>query len=184
VADWGTDVQAWLDERAEDMAALLNALVRVPTENPPGRELGRCAVVLRDALERMGFSRELIKFAPTGSLEGPAIVRGTVGGGAQLVYYHGHFDVVPAQSPSQFEPQRRDGKIIGRGTADMKGGVVSMLYGAAAASELGLLDDGTIVFTSSATRRPAAPPAPGICVRPTSSILTRSRCSPPSRPAA
>jgi succinyl-diaminopimelate desuccinylase len=141
-----SDVQAWLDERAEDMAALLEALVRVPTENPPGRELGRCAVVLRAALERMGFSTELIELAPTGSLEGPAIVRGTVGSGARLVYYHGHFDVVPAQSPSQFEPERRDGRIIGRGTADMKGGLVSMLYGAAAASELGLLDDRKIVL--------------------------------------
>jgi succinyl-diaminopimelate desuccinylase len=73
-------------------------------------------------------------------------VRGTVGSGAQPVYYHGHFDVVPAQRPSQFEPQRRDGKIVGRGTADMKGGLVSMLYGAAAAGELGLLGDCRIVF--------------------------------------
>jgi succinyl-diaminopimelate desuccinylase len=137
----GTDVRAWLDERAEDMAGLLDALVRVPTENPPGRELGRCALVLRDALERLGFSPELIELPPTGSLEGPAVVRGSVGSGAQLLYYHGHFDVVPAQSPSQFEPQRRDGRIIGRGSADMKGGLVSMLYGAAAASELGLLGD-------------------------------------------
>ena len=141
-----TEVQAWLDERAEDMAGLLEALVRVPTENPPGRELGRCAVVLRDALARMGFSPELIELGPTGSLEGAAVVRGTVGSGAQLVYYHGHFDVVPAQSPSQFEPQRHDGKIVGRGTADMKGGLVSMLYGAAAAKELGLLDDRKIIF--------------------------------------
>lgn len=146
MSDRAIEVQAWLDERAEDMAALLDALVRVPTENPPGRELGRCAVVLRDALERMGFSAELIELAPTGSLEAPAIVRGTVGSGTQLVYYHGHFDVVPAQSPAQFEPQRRDGKVIGRGTADMKGGLVSMLYGAAAANELGLLGDHKIVF--------------------------------------
>jgi succinyl-diaminopimelate desuccinylase len=146
VTDRSTDVQAWLDERAEDMAALLDALVRIPTENPPGRELGRCAAVLRDALEGLGFSPELIELAPTGSLEGPAIVRGSVGSGERLVYYHGHFDVVPAQSPSQFEPRRRDGKIIGRGTADMKGGLVSMLYGAAAARDLGLLAGRRIVF--------------------------------------
>jgi succinyl-diaminopimelate desuccinylase len=146
VIDRSTDVQAWLDERAEEMATLLEALVRVPTENPPGRELGRCARVLRDALERLGFSPELIELAPTGSLEAPAIVRGTVGSGADVVYYHGHFDVVPAQSASQFEPERRDGKIVGRGTADMKGGLVSMLYGAAAARALGLLDGRRIVF--------------------------------------
>jgi len=38
------------------MATLLEALVRIPTENPPGRELGRCAGVLRDVMERLGFS--------------------------------------------------------------------------------------------------------------------------------
>jgi succinyl-diaminopimelate desuccinylase len=146
VTDRSGHVQAWLDERAEEMAALLDALVRIPTENPPGRELGRCAGVLRDALERLGFAPELIELAPTASLEGPAIVRGTAGSGAELVYYHGHFDVVPAQSPAQFEPARSDGRITGRGTADMKGGLVSMLYGAAAARELGLLDGRRIVF--------------------------------------
>ena len=57
------------------MATLLEALVSVPTENPPGRELGRCAEVLRDAMERLGFSPELMRLAPTGTLEEPAIVR-------------------------------------------------------------------------------------------------------------
>ena len=139
-------MQSWLDGRAEEMVALLEALVRVPTENPPGRELGRCARILCDALARLDFSPELIELAPAGGLEGAAIVRGSVGDGPELVYYHGHFDVVPAQSPSQFEPVRHDGKVIGRGTADMKGGLVSMLYGAAAARALGLLEGRRIVF--------------------------------------
>jgi acetylornithine deacetylase/succinyl-diaminopimelate desuccinylase-like protein len=133
-----TEVTAWLDDRAEEMAGLLDALVRIPTENPPGRELGRCARVLRDAMDELGLAPELI--------EEPAIVRGSVGGGEQLVYFHGHFDVVPAQSRSQFQPERRDGRIVGRGTADMKGGLVSMLYGAAAARELGLVDGRRIVL--------------------------------------
>ena len=141
-----SDVQDWLDGRAEEMAGLLEALVRVPTENPPGRELGRCAGLLRDELDRLGFAPELTELPPAGSLEAPAIVRGSVGEGSRLVYFHGHFDVVPAQHRSQFEPERRDGRIIGRGTADMKGGLVSMLYGAAAARELGLLGDTRIVL--------------------------------------
>jgi succinyl-diaminopimelate desuccinylase len=128
------------------MAALLEALVRVPTENPPGRELGRCAVVLAEALERLDFAPGLIQLDSSGDLEAPAIVRGTVGDGDALVYYHGHYDVVPAQSDSQFQPQRRDGRIVGRGAADMKGGLVSMLYGAAAARALGLLESSRIVF--------------------------------------
>ena len=146
VTDRSTDVQAWLDDRAEEMAALLERLVRVPTENPPGRELGRCAALLRDELDRLGFAPELIELPPAGTLEAPAIVRGSVGDGPELVYYHGHFDVVPAQHASQFDPARRDGRISGRGTADMKGGIVSMLYGAAAARELGLLGERRIVI--------------------------------------
>jgi hypothetical protein len=46
-----------------------------------------------------GFSPELIELVPSGGLERPVIVRETVGSGAQLVYYRGHFDVVPARAP-------------------------------------------------------------------------------------
>ena len=49
----------------------------------------------------------------------------------------------------------------------MKGGLVSMLYGAAAAEELGLLDDRKIVFTSSATRRPSTAGSGHLRARPT-----------------
>jgi len=146
LAERSAEVHAWLDERAGEMADLLEALVRIPTENPPGRELARCGAVLRDAMYRLGFSSELIELDPTGALEGPAVVRGSVGSGPGLVYYHGHFDVVPAQSAAQFEPRRQDGRIIGRGAADMKGGLVSMLFGAAAADALGLLRDRRVVF--------------------------------------
>jgi acetylornithine deacetylase/succinyl-diaminopimelate desuccinylase-like protein len=146
MAEPSAEVQLWLDERAGEMAELLETLVRIPTENPPGRELARCAAVLRDAMDRLRFSPELIDLEPTGTLEGPAVVRGSVGSGPELIYYHGHYDVVPAQRAAQFEPRRQDGRIIGRGTADMKGGLVSMLYGAAAADALGLLGDRRVVF--------------------------------------
>lgn len=140
-------VRAWLDQRADEMAALLEKLVAVDSENPPGRALGRCAQVLRAAMDRLGLSPEIIDLAgaPAG-LADPCIVRGTAGDGVKLIYFHGHFDVVPAQDRRQFTAVRRDGRIIGRGTADMKGGIVSMLYGAAAARDLGLLGEGRIVL--------------------------------------
>lgn len=139
-------VNAWVDERADEMAALLEKLIAVDSENPPGRSLGRCARILRDAMETLGLRPEIIDVAPQQTLEEPNIVRGSVGGGAKLLYFHGHFDVVPAQDRRQFTAVRRDGRIIGRGSADMKGGIVSMLYGAAAANDLGLLGDGRIVL--------------------------------------
>ncbi|MFI0450382.1 ArgE/DapE family deacylase [Actinomadura sp. 6N118] len=139
-------VQEWLEERAHEMTVLLERLVAVDSENPPGRALGRCAQILRQAMDDLGLSPEIIEIpgAPA-ELEEPCIVRGTAGEGDKLLYFHGHFDVVPAQDGQQFTAVRRDGKIIGRGTADMKGGIVSMLYGAAAAKELGLLGEGRIV---------------------------------------
>jgi acetylornithine deacetylase/succinyl-diaminopimelate desuccinylase-like protein len=128
------------------MAELVESLVAIGSENPPGRELGRCGRLLRDAMDHLGLSPELIELPASPGLEEPCIVRGSVGAGAGTVYFHGHFDVVPAQSREQFHPRRANGRIMGRGSADMKGGLVSMLYGAAAARELGLLGDSRIVL--------------------------------------
>ncbi|AHH99020.1 M20 family metallopeptidase [Kutzneria viridogrisea] len=141
-----TRIHEWIEPRAEEMASLLEKLVAMDTENPPGRGLGRCAAYLHEVMERFGFAPEIIPLAPHDQLEEPCVVRGRVGSGARLIYFHGHFDVVPAQSRSQFTAERRDGRLFGRGAADMKGGIVSMLYGAAAARDLGLLGDGSIVF--------------------------------------
>lgn len=144
--DRAAEVRAWLESRADEMAGLVEELVAFDTENPPGRGLGRCGRALCDAMAGLGFSSELIPVPARGELEDPCLVRGSVGEGLGAIYFHGHFDVVPAQAPGQFRPERWDGRIVGRGSADMKGGLVSMLYGAAAAYELGLLGDALIVF--------------------------------------
>ena len=146
MTDSAARAQAWIADRADEMAELLIRLVACETENPPGRGLAECADVLREEMHRLGLSPEILEIEPTGVIEDPRIVRGSVGAGTRLVYFHGHFDVVPVQDRAQFTAQRREGKIVGRGTADMKGGIVSMLYGAAAANELGLLGDGRIVI--------------------------------------
>lgn len=140
------EVQGWVESRADEMARLLADLVAVDTENPPGRGLGACASVLRAALIHLKLSPTVIELAPSGGLEAPCVIRAEAGEGRKSLYFHGHFDVVPAQRRDQFAAQRRDGTIIGRGTADMKGGLVSMIYGAAAALEFGLLGDGRIVL--------------------------------------
>jgi acetylornithine deacetylase/succinyl-diaminopimelate desuccinylase family protein len=140
------DIQTWLNARSDEMAALLIKLIAEDTENPPGRGLGQCARILHEAMDRLGLSPEIMGLPPSGSLEEPCIVHGSAGNGDKLVYFHGHFDVVPVQDRAQFRAERGDGRITGRGSADMKGGIVSMLYGAAAARELGLLGDGRIVI--------------------------------------
>ena len=146
--DRADEIRAWLDGCAEEMAELLQQLVAVDTEYPPGRGLGRCAEsAARGDGPGSGFSPERDRGrASSRELEDPLRLRGSAGDGASSSTSTAHFDVVPAQSPAQFEPRRRDGRIVGRGSADMKGGLVSMLYGAAAAAELGLLDGRRIVF--------------------------------------
>ncbi|NNM34677.1 MAG: M20/M25/M40 family metallo-hydrolase, partial [Gemmatimonadetes bacterium] len=54
-----------------------------------------------------------------------------VGKGPTL-YFHGHYDVVPATAEGQFDPHVRDGRIWGRGSADMKGALSSMIHALAA----------------------------------------------------
>jgi succinyl-diaminopimelate desuccinylase len=144
MVDRAAELEGWLEPRAGEMAALVEELVAVDTENPPGRSLGRCGRILRDAMEELDLAPELIEVAAAGELEEPCVVRGSAGEGTRTLYFHGHFDVVPAQSGAQFSPRREEGKIFGRGTADMKGGLVSMLYGARAAQQLGLLSDGCV----------------------------------------
>jgi acetylornithine deacetylase/succinyl-diaminopimelate desuccinylase-like protein len=135
----------WIESRADEMAELLMRLVAIDTENPPGRGLPECAEVLAEAMARLDLAPEVLDVRAGDGRTG-AIVTGHCGDGDAVVYFHGHFDVVPAQSRTQFEPRRAGGRIVGRGTADMKGGLVSMLYGAAAAGDLGLLDGTRIVL--------------------------------------
>ena len=71
VTDRSDEVQAWLGSRADEMAELLEELVATDTENPPGRRLGECGVILRDAMDRLGLSPEILELAPSGELEDP-----------------------------------------------------------------------------------------------------------------
>lgn len=57
------------------------------------------------------------------------------GHGRRTVYFHGHYDVVPAQSPAQFEPRIHRGKLIGRGSSDMKSGLAAMIFAVHALKE-------------------------------------------------
>jgi len=50
----------------------------------------------------------------------------TIGKGDKTLILNGHLDVVSGKE-SQFDPKEADGKIIGRGSADMKGGCAAMM---------------------------------------------------------
>ena len=85
-----------------------------------------CQALLAERLEKMGFSIEKMPF---GQVSNFWARRGTE---APLLCFAGHTDVVPAGDLKQwqsepFQPEVREGRLFGRGAADMKGSIAAMV---------------------------------------------------------
>ena len=139
----------WLRQREEEMAALLSELVAIPTENPPGKNYRACADFLEKTLQRVGLECERLEADQQreGSGEKPICLIASHGRGESVLYFHGHYDVVPAQSREQFQPSRKDHFLFGRGSCDMKGGIAAMLYAILALKDCGAELNGRIALT-------------------------------------
>jgi succinyl-diaminopimelate desuccinylase len=147
---------AWLEPRQDEMAALLAELVSIPTENPPGKNYRACANLLEKRLSEARFLCARHEFpappasaesSPNASDEPAASLMATLGSGKRTLYFHGHYDVVPAQSPEQFLPARKDHFLFGRGSCDMKGGIVAMLFAIRALQQCGMELGGKVALT-------------------------------------
>lgn len=111
----------------EQAIRVAQELVRVPSEAPPGNEQ-KVAEKIARLLSEGGLKVQLMPVA-TGRPNVIAIARGNAPGPTLL--YHGHLDVVPAGELSfwHFKPYDGvicNGKLYGRGAADMKGGLAAM----------------------------------------------------------
>jgi succinyl-diaminopimelate desuccinylase len=130
-------IAAWLDAHRSGMLDFARDLVAIPSENPPGRGYQDCVARIERELERLAL--------PAERLADGLVVQSTHGAGSRLLYLSGHYDVVPAQSPSQFEPESTGDSLTGRGSADMKGAIAAMLYSVAAIAAHDSLAGGRIV---------------------------------------
>jgi acetylornithine deacetylase len=127
---------------AGDARALTRALVQVDSRNPtlapgaPGEKA--CATLLRDVLDAWGFRTELHEAAPGR----PNLVAriGDAAVGSRSLMLNGHLDVVGVEGMLHppFAAEEREGRIYGRGSADMKGGIAAMCAAAHRAASAGV----------------------------------------------
>jgi len=119
----------------DELLLLTAALVAAGGENPGSTEEATVAV-LREACERHGFDVELTDVAPGRQ----NLVATLPGGTGQGLMFLGHSDVVPAGegwNSEPFEPYAMDGRLYGRGTTDMKGGLAAIVVAMAAVQASG-----------------------------------------------
>src|SRR5438445_207236 len=149
VAEQRSPILSWLQQREDEMAALLAELVAIPTENPPGKNYRACADLLENRLKQVGLDCERLETGATkeGTADVPVCLVAGYGRGERVLYFHGHYDVVPAQSREQFQPVRKEHFLFGRGSCDMKGGIVAMLYAIRALKKIGAELNGRIRLT-------------------------------------
>ena len=135
-------------DRAE-VVDLTAALVRIDTRNPPGHERD-AADACRQALEPFGATFTEVEPAP-GRTSLLATV-GHPGDGRPTLIVNGHLDVVPI-NPSQWtrdpfgaEVDDASGRMYGRGTADMKGGIAAAICALHTLRRAGIEPACTVVF--------------------------------------
>jgi succinyl-diaminopimelate desuccinylase len=109
---------------------LTQELIRFETINPPGNETP-CARHLGSILEAAGFKT---RYIPLGPNRDNLIAWAGGNGGKPALCFSGHTDVVPLGAApwtvAPFGGDISDGRIYGRGSSDMKGGVAAFVSSA------------------------------------------------------
>jgi succinyl-diaminopimelate desuccinylase len=136
---------------ADEVIELTRALVRIPSVYRPGdpeATEARVAAFVESWFRREGFDVEVQDVAP-----GRPNVIGSLGekrSGQRSLLLEGHTDVVTEGDPAEwsrppFGAELVDGRIYGRGTADMKSGLAAAMVAAAAFRRAGVGLKGKLV---------------------------------------
>jgi len=131
---------AEIEARRDDLIALTQDLIRIPTLNPPGRHYRDICDYLDARLSMSGFTTELIRArgTPGDSDEFPRwniVARHDGTRPGDCVHFNSHHDVVAVGNGWTYDPfaaTLEDDRIYGRGTCDMKGGLAASIIAAEA----------------------------------------------------
>lgn len=124
-----------VDDRRDDLIELTQALIRIPTLNPPGSNYRDICEFLQMRLKQSGFVCDLLRAegAPADSDQYPRynlVARRDGLESGECVHFNSHTDVVRVGEGWSFDPFAgtvQDGKIYGRGACDMKGGLATSI---------------------------------------------------------
>ncbi|HEY4300998.1 MAG TPA: M20 family metallopeptidase [Candidatus Didemnitutus sp.] len=133
--------KGYLLDHEADLVAFLQQLIRFRTVNPPGENYGPCTEFLAKSLAALGFEvrrieipRRLQKKVQPDQLAYPRynVIGFWNAGARKTVHLNAHYDVVPVSGDwrfgDAFTPGVAKGWVYGRGTADMKGAIASIVF--------------------------------------------------------
>lgn len=132
----------YIDRHPGELLSRLQQLVRVSTVNPPGENYDPITAWLAHELEALGLKtrrytlpaavlRQELPRAQWGFPRYNVLGKLPVAGARKTIHFNAHYDVVPVSGEwkhgSPFSGTIDGGWIYGRGTADMKGSIASLL---------------------------------------------------------
>jgi succinyl-diaminopimelate desuccinylase len=142
-ASWSDVTTAeFIDRHPGELLGRLQQLVGIPTVNPPGQNYDQVSSWLTHELESLGLrtrryavsARQLKKALPPEQRAFPrfnVLARLAAPGARKTIHFNAHYDVVPVSGTwrhgNEFSGAIEGGWIYGRGTADMKGSIASLL---------------------------------------------------------
>jgi succinyl-diaminopimelate desuccinylase len=135
-----TDLLAEIDRRRDDLVALTQSLIRIPTINPPGDNYRRICDFVADRLRPRFPEIEVLRaVGAVGDTDKyprwNVVARAPGKSAGDTVHFNSHHDVVETGSGWTTDPfggDVKDGKVYGRGACDMKGGLAASIVAAEA----------------------------------------------------
>lgn len=136
--------------KKEEVVVLLQEMIQINTVNPPGNEK-KLAQYMKKRLDSFGINSEVIDL---GNNRANIIGRIEGSGQKEALLLNGHLDTVPPGDIEweygAFSGKIVDGKIYGRGSADMKGGLAAMIMAAGAIKKVGMPLKGDLIIAGTA----------------------------------
>lgn len=141
-----------VDARQDELIGLLCTLIGFETPAPPARNTTAAQAFIERYLTACGFSTEMWDVYP-GDPNVVGVLKGTDPDRHRSLIVNGHVDVAEvgpdeAWETGPFRPIVRDGLVIGRGAADMKGGLAGALFAIRLLRDAGLDLPGDIIVES------------------------------------